>query len=788
MPRISPLAVALGIGPSLALVEITNYVRFVEGLSIAAGQLDQFRDTGAGTVSYVVENYSGQFTPNNPNVAFSPTTLAASASVGATSVSSTAFLPTGALVVLDTGVNAELVVTGTATGTGPFTIPVVRTTDEGTSPVGLLHAHSSGAAVNPMSTMTEGLPCTVQVGTRVDLYGTITIELPSSEADTGLLTITCDDQLGVASRQSFQVPLAGSMVLGSKPYLYYPMNDAAGSVVAVEQSGNAGPNMVITASGVGATTGIAFGATGVPAVIESQLQMVMPASTAAELVAGNAGNLTGPVISHPAYPAGSLGFLGCWITPGITSKPPSLTVSSAGATLIWGVTGSAGSVNIGVDATSGCYSAQFVLSGGTSATSAVLPVSGVPVYLSAGVTYSLAGANYTYVTTLYINGVSAATSSFVTTTVPPTNVAIMSVQTNGIPETAAFSHLSHTPTLVREELAGVTTEALRLQAIDSASPGLVLGSIPSDLATSPVGIADGTNQAVLDGLNELRRTEQGYMWVATTGTLLTPTATVQFRARQRPQTSSYSFNAITELGDYLQFVRDVTNLASITTAAGPDVSATYTDATLTARVGSANVTESVLLEGAGDLYSWASDRSARAAVGRPNVVNVTVDALSTPTDRSANLLAMTFGDRITITNIPSATTGFSTWDGFFIGRQESHTLTSHTFTLFLAPCPPLEGLFDQDRLSDNGELSLSAAITTLVATSCSVATTGTALTTNAGDLPAYLQIDQEIVQATNITGATPQVLTIVRGQLGSIAATHSSGAPVTVYLPALYGL
>jgi hypothetical protein len=69
------------------------------------------------------------------------TTLASSSIIGATSISTTASVPAGSTIRIDTTTNTEYATTGTPTGSGPYSIPIV-------SPAGgLAIAHSSGAAV-----------------------------------------------------------------------------------------------------------------------------------------------------------------------------------------------------------------------------------------------------------------------------------------------------------------------------------------------------------------------------------------------------------------------------------------------------------------------------------------------------------------------------------------------------------------------------------------------------------------------------------------------------------------
>lgn len=69
------------------------------------------------------------------------TTLSASTIIGATSISTAVSIPAGSIIRIDTAANTEYATTGTPTGSGPYTIPIVTPTG------GLTIAHSSSVAV-----------------------------------------------------------------------------------------------------------------------------------------------------------------------------------------------------------------------------------------------------------------------------------------------------------------------------------------------------------------------------------------------------------------------------------------------------------------------------------------------------------------------------------------------------------------------------------------------------------------------------------------------------------------
>lgn len=76
------------------------------------------------------------------------TTLSASTTAGATSISTTASIPVGSTIMIDTGSKVEFATTGTPSGAGPYTIPIATPTG------GLTNAHNSAVAVISQTTHT----------------------------------------------------------------------------------------------------------------------------------------------------------------------------------------------------------------------------------------------------------------------------------------------------------------------------------------------------------------------------------------------------------------------------------------------------------------------------------------------------------------------------------------------------------------------------------------------------------------------------------------------------------
>ena len=91
------------------------------------------------------------YTPSNN---FAATTLAASVTVGAVSLSTIATVPAGSYVIIGSGLTSEVLLTGTPTGAGPYAIPVVGTA--------VAYAHASGVAVSSTTGVNPGTAVALQ--------------------------------------------------------------------------------------------------------------------------------------------------------------------------------------------------------------------------------------------------------------------------------------------------------------------------------------------------------------------------------------------------------------------------------------------------------------------------------------------------------------------------------------------------------------------------------------------------------------------------------------------------
>jgi hypothetical protein len=162
--------------------------------------------------------------------------------------------------------------------------------------------------------------------------------------------------------------------------------------------------------------------------------------------------------------------------------------------------------------------------------------------------------------------------------------------------------------------------------------------------------------------------------------------------------------------------------------------------------------------------------------------------MTTPTDRSADLLALVPGDRLSITNLPSAQLGISSWDGWVLAVSERHSTTEHSFTISMQPALPNTAIFDTNRAMSDGNMSVFADITS-VATTVKVTTNDLTVRLEATTFPYTLLIGTEQVSVTAVLAATetdPQIATITRGFGGTTAAAHLAGSSVEIAVDSLY--
>jgi hypothetical protein len=206
---------------------------------------------------------------------------------------------------------------------------------------------------------------------RIDPY------FPSMVAASARVRVTCDDMLGNAGRRDLGT-LVDSINQGATPYLFWPLDDAAGTVLPRETTGSGTALLSLTT-----TNGSAFGATAVPRLTSAtQLTLKDTLKTPTGTV--------WPTFTF-TYPTTTLGFYSFWITPTASSKvTAAVNISGLARSFQFGYTG-------------GAY---FVRDGdaGTPATYTLADTGAHFVSVGLGTVFS--AGNWTITATLYVDGTS----------------------------------------------------------------------------------------------------------------------------------------------------------------------------------------------------------------------------------------------------------------------------------------------------------------------------------------------------------------------------------------------
>lgn len=615
--------------------------------------------------------------------------------------------------------------------------------------------------------LSEGARACVSVGGRLTA-GTVRSvepEFPGGSAAWATVRVTCDDMLGTAARTQFSNAW-DALVEAAGPLGYWKFNEPVGSAVSIDSGPLGLPPFAPDRS-----RGIVpdFGAQPLPFVGETQAR-----SNAAGTLS-NRIRVT-PGITDFGYPTGSGGWYSLWFTPLSNAADSStdfiFTVTLRNGTelaLHYGISGGL-VMSANLNGILGPSMGSITINYGRS------------VLLQLEVTRSGSNVRGTF----WVDGTQIGTNTAAAGVVSSSGLTpeslTLELASTGSASDKLFSRVSHTLTRPSEELLRSTAGADMYRLLDATVDGFTFASLPTDLSEATLERPDFENAAALDVLNDLLLAEQGDAYVQTTGTLTNPTDTVVVRARQRPRTVSYSFDVERELSGAPDFVRDLSNLRSAVRVSNSTRELVVEDRDLRERAGNSTDSESLLFLSENELRAWGQDRLIRGANTQMRIASVVIDAMTTPTDRSADLLALIPGDRVQFTNLPSPILGFSTWDGWFLGARETHTTERHEFELFFTPVLADTAVYDTDRYVDD-VLTLSAGINAAV-TSMSIATTGAKLTTT--DLPLTVKVDNEQMTVTACTSATPQVATVTRGANGTTAASHSSAAAVTVLPNSIY--
>ncbi|MFJ5151359.1 phage tail tube protein [Streptomyces sp. NPDC088353] len=112
---------------------------------VSHGEIDLGGPAYGDGLGYFLRNILGDMSSTGTSTGSGSTTLTAAAAAGATSITTQATIPASTAVQIGTGAKTEVFVTGTPTGSGPYTIPL-------SSPSGgLLYPHASAETVQPVT-------------------------------------------------------------------------------------------------------------------------------------------------------------------------------------------------------------------------------------------------------------------------------------------------------------------------------------------------------------------------------------------------------------------------------------------------------------------------------------------------------------------------------------------------------------------------------------------------------------------------------------------------------------
>lgn len=536
----------------------------------------------------------------------------------------------------------------------------------------LANADGKYSPDNPATTlatpMSEGMGAVIELDGLL-LSGTVrsvALIFPRDTSTPARVRVTCDDMLGDAART--ELGSIGDVITATTPYLWWPLDESEGAAFAADA------NNVVPLST--SAVGVQLGVQGVPG-FPSQMRI-----TDSEV------NTVGTIPTIPYESSTSLGWWGFWQTPygGVSAGGFVVSYRNYPAGFNTGF-----SLRL-TTATGPLRPELFVASPPSATLGGEIPAA-VPHYLGVHVTQSIVAGTTTLYATPYIDGVAFSAPVSIGSYVgapasaeasTPTSLSIKIVGT-----TADFSTVTLTERPVPLQSLSYSTEAERLQGLAAVAPNLAIDTIPAGLSTARLGAAN-FGQSLLDAFNAVMRTELGYMWVETTGTLTAPVPKIKIAPRNRERALDYTFD-VSETLDPIPFIRSLINTVSQATANGPYASATYQEPELVTLVGSANASDAVLFRDDIDLHAYASDRVNRGINRGIAIASITIDATSPNMSRWSDLTAIRQGFRLRITGLPSAQLGYSTWDCFVVGRQIDNTQDSSTdepktfFTFYLSP-------------------------------------------------------------------------------------------------------
>lgn len=153
------------------------------------------------------------------------------------------------------------------------------------------------------------------------------------------------------------------------------------------------------------------------------------------------------------------------------------------------------------------------------------------------------------------------------------------------------------------------------------------------------------------------------------------------------------------------------------------------------------------------------------------------------------ILGLDVGDRFTVTNL-QALNIYDGIDVLLLGYDEELSEYEHTLTLNCEPAALYDVLVidgTDSRIDPGDTLTLGTGVNSS-ATSIQITSTGSLVSTSAGDYPCGIMMGGEEMTLTAVTGASsPQTGTVARSQNGVVKA-QTAGTPITLKVPGLIGM
>ncbi len=632
---------------------------------------------------------------------------------------------------------------------------------------------------NPLSAyypnLVEGKRIRVQVLKSATTYTRFVGRIAALEPDfpsqpsQSVTKVTAIDSLGDLQRMTLR-PWGYNAAPSASTVVFYPLNDTAARAGASELYG-AAPDL--TVRNVSATGGVDFA---------SDSSLDVDEVPYAKLTAGKGLWHASPAFSRNGSQNWSAGG---YVLPTDGSYGELFAVSTGKRQ------GSANYTSVSISASG--ITATLVSAGTTVATAGPIAVTKSEwLEVRVGTYDILAGAPYT----LRLDVKGALTGNRSATDAASTTVGGGDCLSIGGSVDLSCARFSFTQAAGGgSSLSGSTfSQVIGLRTLTSALAGLATESGASALAATFAWIATPVSdvatplksdgRSAFDVLLDLARSESGIAYQAYS-TSATQTVNLLDLASFRPTAVALTVDAEADGMGGPKLTRDVQDVAANATASSTLGSITVSDATLAAKYGTTPVSKDTVQGNANALYGIASDMLARAgSQNRLRLSSLDIDLATAQNDLYAAFFALTPGERLRYSGLPSTYFGVTYMDGFVEGWTERPSVDGYGVTFDLSPADaPREGIYDTARFSWGDGVCTASSLTSS-ATSVTLTWTGTqTLSTSAGDYPLDLNINGERVTVSSAPagGTSPRTVTIVRGVAPTVARAHSAGDAVDVW-------